>query len=96
MLLRFLVIPLSIFLAEPLLPLEGGPAPVRCFARVLPKTTFLRIIRGIVLNGIGLADPVARHLAPGRVRRRHLHPGGTAALHVARLSAAEPAMEEHQ
>src|SRR4029077_18538381 len=38
--------------------------------------------------------PLARDLAAGRVRRRDLHPGGTALPQVARLSAAEPTMEE--
>jgi ABC-2 type transport system permease protein len=54
--LGFLAILPSIYLSGLLFPLEGMPEPAQYFARILPITYFLRIIRGIVLKGIGLAD----------------------------------------
>jgi ABC-2 type transport system permease protein len=42
------------YLSGLLFPLEGMPAPAQWLARALPITYFLRIIRGIVLKGIGL------------------------------------------
>jgi ABC-2 type transport system permease protein len=54
--LGFLTILPSIYLSGLLFPLEGMPEPAQYFARLLPITYFLRIIRGIVLKGIGLAD----------------------------------------
>lgn len=54
--LGFLTILPSIYLSGLLFPLEGMPEPAQYFARILPITYFLRIIRGIVLKGIGLAD----------------------------------------
>jgi ABC-2 type transport system permease protein len=52
--LGFLAILPSIYLSGLLFPLEGMPAPAQWLARALPITYFLRIIRGIVLKGIGL------------------------------------------
>jgi drug efflux transport system permease protein len=54
--LAFLTILPSIYLSGLLFPLEGMPEPAQYFARILPITYFLRIIRGIVLKGTGLAD----------------------------------------
>jgi ABC-2 type transport system permease protein len=54
--LGFLAILPSIYLSGLLFPLEGMPEPAQYFARILPITYFLRIIRGIVLKGTGLAD----------------------------------------
>jgi ABC-2 type transport system permease protein len=52
--LGFLAILPSIYLSGLLFPLEGMPEPAQWLARALPITYFLRIIRGIVLKGIGL------------------------------------------
>jgi ABC-2 type transport system permease protein len=54
--LGFLAILPSIYLSGLLFPLEGMPEPAQYVARILPITYFLRIIRGIVLKGTGLAD----------------------------------------
>jgi ABC-2 type transport system permease protein len=54
--LGFLAILPSIYLSGLLFPLEGMPEPAQYVARLLPITYFLRVIRGIVLKGIGLAE----------------------------------------
>jgi ABC-2 type transport system permease protein len=54
--MSFLAILPSIYLSGLLFPLEGMPAPAQVFARLLPITYFLRIIRGIVLKGVGLRE----------------------------------------
>jgi ABC-2 type transport system permease protein len=54
--LGFLAILPSIYLSGLLFPLEGMPPAAQYLARVLPITYFLRIIRGIVLKGIGLDE----------------------------------------
>jgi ABC-2 type transport system permease protein len=54
--LGFLAILPSIYLSGLLFPLEGMPEPAQYLARVLPITYFLRVIRGIVLKGIGLDE----------------------------------------
>ncbi len=54
--LGFLAILPSIYLSGLLFPLEGMPVPAQLLARVLPITYFLRIIRGIVLKGVGPAQ----------------------------------------
>jgi ABC-2 type transport system permease protein len=54
--LGFLAILPSIYLSGLLFPLEGMPASAQFIARLLPITYFLRVIRGIVLKGIGLAE----------------------------------------
>jgi ABC-2 type transport system permease protein len=46
----------SVYLSGLLFPLEGMPEPAQYLARILPITYFLRIVRGIVLKGIGLAE----------------------------------------
>jgi ABC-2 type transport system permease protein len=50
----FLAILPSIYLSGLLFPLEGMPEPAQYLARVLPITYFLRVIRGVVLKGVGL------------------------------------------
>jgi ABC-2 type transport system permease protein len=52
----FLAILPSIYLSGLLFPLEGMPEPAQYLARLLPITYFLRIVRGIVLKGIGVAE----------------------------------------
>jgi ABC-2 type transport system permease protein len=52
--LAFLPILPSIYLSGLLFPLEGMPEPAQYLARILPITYFLRVIRGIVLKGVGL------------------------------------------
>jgi len=52
----FLAILPSIYLSGLLFPLEGMPEPAQYLARILPITYYLRIIRGIVLKGIGLDE----------------------------------------
>ncbi len=54
--LGFLAILPSIYLSGLLFPLEGMPEPAQYLARILPITYFLRIVRGIVLKGIGLGE----------------------------------------
>jgi drug efflux transport system permease protein len=46
----------SIYLSGLLFPIEGMPEPAQYLARILPITYFLRIVRGIVLKGIGLDE----------------------------------------
>lgn len=46
----------SIYLSGLLFPIEGMPEAAQYLARILPITYFLRIVRGIVLKGIGLAE----------------------------------------
>lgn len=52
----FLAILPSIYLSGLLFPLEGMPQPAQYLARILPITYFLRIIRGIVLKGVGVDE----------------------------------------
>ncbi len=52
----FLAILPSIYLSGLLFPLEGMPEPAQYLARILPITYYLRILRGIVLKGVGLGD----------------------------------------
>ena len=54
--LGFLAILPSIYLSGLLFPIEGMPDPAQYLAGLLPITYFLRIVRGIVLKGIGLAE----------------------------------------
>jgi ABC-2 type transport system permease protein len=44
----------SIYLSGLLFPIEGMPAGARYLASVIPLTYYLRVVRGIVLKGIGL------------------------------------------
>jgi ABC-2 type transport system permease protein len=54
--LGFLTILPSIYLSGLLFPIEGMPEPAQYLARILPITYFLRIVRGIVLKGIGVRE----------------------------------------
>jgi ABC-2 type transport system permease protein len=54
--LGFLAILPSIYLSGLLFPIEGMPEAAQYIAHLLPVTYFLRVIRGIVLKGIGLAE----------------------------------------
>ena len=46
----------NILLSGFMFPFEGMPAPARWLSQALPLTHFLRVVRGIVLKGSGLAD----------------------------------------
>jgi ABC-2 type transport system permease protein len=45
----------SIYLSGLLFPIEGMPTAAQYLASVIPLTYFLRIVRGIVLKGVGFA-----------------------------------------
>jgi ABC-2 type transport system permease protein len=51
----FFLLP-NILLSGFMFPFEGMPEPAQWLAQALPLTHFLRIVRGIVLKGSGLAD----------------------------------------
>jgi ABC-2 type transport system permease protein len=61
--LAFLTFLPSIYLSGLLFPIEGMPAGAQYLAHVIPLTYFLRIVRGIVLKGIGI-DYLWRQLLP--------------------------------
>jgi ABC-2 type transport system permease protein len=52
--LAFLTFLPSIYLSGLLFPIEGMPTAAQYLAAVIPLTYYLRIVRGIVLKGIGL------------------------------------------
>ena len=52
--LAFLTFLPSIYLSGLLFPIEGMPAGAQYLAAVIPLTYYLRIVRGIVLKGVGL------------------------------------------
>jgi ABC-2 type transport system permease protein len=52
--LAFLTFLPSIYLSGLLFPIEGMPRAAQYLARVIPLTYYLRVVRGIVLKGIGL------------------------------------------
>jgi ABC-2 type transport system permease protein len=52
--LAFMTFLPSIYLSGLLFPIEGMPRAAQYLAHVIPLTYFLRIVRGIVLKGIGL------------------------------------------
>jgi ABC-2 type transport system permease protein len=52
--LAFLTFLPSIYLSGLLFPIEGMPPPAQYLAAVIPLTYYLRIVRGIVLKGVGL------------------------------------------
>ena len=52
--LAFLTFLPSIYLSGLLFPIEGMPRGAQIIAHVIPLTYFLRIVRGIVLKGVGL------------------------------------------
>ncbi len=54
--LSFLTFLPSIYLSGLLFPIEGMPRGAQLLASVIPLTYYLRVVRGIVLKGIGLAD----------------------------------------
>ena len=53
--LSFLTVLPSIYLSGLLFPIEGMPGPAQWLSMLLPLTYYLKIIRGIVLKGIGLS-----------------------------------------
>src|SRR5438093_7291776 len=52
--LSFLTFLPSIYLSGLLFPIEGMPRGAQYLAAAIPLTYFLRIVRGIVLKGVGL------------------------------------------
>ena len=52
--LAFLTFLPSIYLSGLLFPVEGMPRAAQYLANVIPLTYFLKIVRGIVLKGVGL------------------------------------------
>ena len=52
--LAFLTFLPSIYLSGLLFPIEGMPVAAQYLASVIPLTYYLRVVRGIVLKGIGL------------------------------------------
>ncbi len=52
--LSFLTVLPSVYLSGLLFPLEGMPEPAQWLAALLPLTYYLKIIRGIVLKGVGV------------------------------------------
>ena len=61
--LAFLTFLPSIYLSGLLFPIEGMPRGAQYIAHVIPLTYFLRIVRGIVLKGIGI-EYLWRELLP--------------------------------
>jgi ABC-2 type transport system permease protein len=53
--LTFLTFLPSIYLSGLLFPIEGMPVAAQYFSTVIPLTYFLRIVRGIVLKGVGFS-----------------------------------------
>jgi ABC-2 type transport system permease protein len=51
----FFLLP-NILLSGFAFPWDGMPAPARWLSQILPLTHFLRIVRGIILKGAGVAD----------------------------------------
>lgn len=51
--LAFLTFLPSIYLSGLLFPIEGMPAPAQYLAAAIPLTYYLRIVRGIILKGVG-------------------------------------------
>ena len=54
--MTFFVFLPSILLSGFMFPFAGMPRPIQWFAEVLPLTHFLRLIRGIMLRGAGIAE----------------------------------------
>jgi ABC-2 type transport system permease protein len=52
--MSFLTFLPSIYLSGLLFPIEGMPAAAQYLAQVIPLTYYLRIVRGIILKGVGL------------------------------------------
>jgi ABC-2 type transport system permease protein len=55
MMLSFMLLLPNILLSGFMFPREAMPAPIRWFSTVLPLTYFLRILRGVLLKGVGMA-----------------------------------------
>lgn len=54
--MTFFVFLPSILLSGFMFPFAGMPQPIQWFAEILPLTHFLRLIRGIMLRGAGIAE----------------------------------------
>jgi len=54
--MAFLTFLPSIYLSGLLFPIEGMPTGAQYLASIIPLTYFLRIVRGIILKGIGFGD----------------------------------------
>jgi ABC-2 type transport system permease protein len=54
--MTFFVFLPSILLSGFMFPFAGMPQVVQWFAEILPLTHFLRLIRGVMLRGAGLAE----------------------------------------
>jgi ABC-2 type transport system permease protein len=54
--LSFMTFLPSIYLSGLLFPIEGMPRGAQLLASLIPLTYYLRVVRGIVLKGIGLGD----------------------------------------
>jgi len=54
--LSFLTFLPSVYLSGLLFPIEGMPEGAQYLAAVIPLTYYLRIVRGIVLKGVGLGE----------------------------------------
>ncbi|HLC41136.1 MAG TPA: ABC transporter permease [Methylomirabilota bacterium] len=52
--LSFLAVLPSIYLSGLLFPIEGMPEPAQWLSAVIPLTYYLRIVRGIILKGVGI------------------------------------------
>ena len=52
--LSFIMVLPSVYLSGLLFPLEGMPEPAQWLAALLPLTYYLKIIRGIILKGVGV------------------------------------------
>jgi ABC-2 type transport system permease protein len=61
--MSFLTFLPSIYLSGLLFPIEGMPDAAQYLAHVIPLTYYLRIVRGIILKGVGL-DVVWPSLLP--------------------------------
>ena len=69
----------SILLSGFMFPFRGMPHWAQVIGEVFPLTHFLRIVRGILLKGNGLADVALRALAHRALRRRHARPSASSA-----------------
>ncbi|MBI2152942.1 MAG: ABC transporter permease [Candidatus Rokubacteria bacterium] len=61
--MSFLTFLPSVYLSGLLFPIEGMPEAAQYLAHVIPLTYYLRIVRGIILKGVGL-DYLWPHLLP--------------------------------
>jgi ABC-2 type transport system permease protein len=52
--LSFMTFLPSIYLSGLLFPIEGMPEGAQYLAHIIPLTYYLRVVRGIVLKGIGI------------------------------------------